>query len=353
MSEYGSGRMSRRGFLRWAARLSAATVVGGLGAALASGSPVNAAPSGPGVPVLAYHPAFSDEWTVAAFREQMRILHELKLRTISFRALRWHLENGEAPRGCVVLSIDDIGAAKACCDRQGNLAGPYAKFWLHMYPELCRYGFQAVLSVVTGGIPEEADGWDWRKIRFLQQMGHELASHSVSHSYEMVGRNGTLSREDAVREFAASRATIATECGLEPIAYVWPFNAINFKEEAQALYPVLVTYGEGGAVRTRAQLSAVPRYHAELHQGTDFREMMLPFEADADRRHLRPRTRRGEITYIVQSGDVLERIALRHNTTVAAIVQANRYRYPDLGSGLIFPNMQLLIPTGRRFYGGP
>jgi len=169
----------------------------------------------------------------------------------------------------------------------------------------------------------------------------------------MVGRNGTLSREDAVREFAASRATIASRCGLEPIAYVWPFNAIHFKEEAQALYPVLVTYGEGGAVRTRAQLSAVPRYHAELHQGPAFRELMLPFEADAERRHLRPRTRRGEITYVVQRGDVLERIAQSHSTTVAAIVQANRYRYPDLESGLIFPNMQLLIPTGRRFYGGP
>lgn len=353
MSEHGNGRMSRRQFLRWAARISAATALGGLGTALAGSNPLTAAVGGPGVPVVAYHPAFSDEWTVGAFREQMRTIHSLKLRTISFRALRWYVENGGAPRGCVILSIDDVGAAPGCCDRQGGLSTPYGNFWLHMYPELCRYGFQAALSVVTGGIPEEGDGWDWRKIRFLQQMGHELASHSVSHSYEMVGRNGTLGREDAVREFARSKATIADQCGVEPIAYVWPFNAINFKEEAQALYPVLVTYGEGGAVRTSAQLSAVPRYHAELHQGPAFREMLLPFEADADRRHLRPRTRRGEITYIVQSGDVLERIARSHNTTVSAIVQANRYRYPDLERGLIFPNMQLLVPTGRRFYGGP
>jgi peptidoglycan/xylan/chitin deacetylase (PgdA/CDA1 family) len=305
------------------------------------------------VPVLAYHPSFSAEWTVEAFRQQLQTIHDLKLRPISFRALRWYVENGGAPRGCVVLSIDDVGAAKACCDREGKLAGPYANFWLHMYPELARYGFQAVLSVVTGGIPEEADGWDWRKIRFLHQLGHELASHSVSHRYEMVGRNGTLSKEEAVREFSESKATIADKCGAEPIAYVWPFNAVQFKAEAQALYPVLVTYGEGGAVQTRAQLSAVPRYHAELHQGQEFTDLMLPFEADADRRHLRPRTRRAEITYIVQAGDVLERIALRHNTTVAAIVEANRYRYPALKSGLIFPKMQLLIPTGKRFYGGP
>lgn len=353
MSDQDQRRMSRRAFLQKAVGLAAAAALHGVGTAVATGSQVRADASGPGVPVLAYHPTFSADWTVAAFQQQMRTLHDLKLRPISFRALRWYLENGGAPRGCVVLSIDDVGAAKSCCDQEGNLAGPYANFWLHMYPELARYGFQTVLSVVTGGIPEEADGWDWRKIRFLQQMGHELASHSVSHSYEMVGRNGTLSRDEVVREFAESKATIADKCGVEPIAYVWPFNAVSFKAEAAALYPVLVTYGEGGAVRTREQLSAVPRYHAELHQGQDFLDLMLPFEADADRRHLRPRSRRGEITYTVQAGDVLGRIAQRHNTTVAAIVQANHYRYPDLESGLIFPNMQLLIPTGRRYYGGP
>jgi peptidoglycan/xylan/chitin deacetylase (PgdA/CDA1 family) len=354
MSDHSGGRLSRREFLQWAAGLAGATALHGLAAAVATATQVRAdASNGPGVPVLAYHPNFSEEWTAAAFGEQMHTIHDLKLRPISFRALRWYLENGGAPRGCVVLTIDDVGAAKACCDPEGKLVGPYANFWLHMYPELCRYGFQAVLSVVTGGIPEESDGWDWRKIRFLQQMGHELASHSVSHRYELLGRNGTLSREEAVRELVESKAAIAAKCGVEPIAYVWPFNAVSFKAEAEALYPVLVTYGEGGAVQTRAQLSAVPRYHAELHQGPDFLELMLPFEADADRRYLRPRSRRAEIPYIVQSGDVLERIALRHNTTVAAIVEANRYRYPDLGSALIFPNMELLIPTGRRFYGGP
>jgi peptidoglycan/xylan/chitin deacetylase (PgdA/CDA1 family) len=354
MNDLHRGRMPRRKFLRWAFQLVATAALWEPGSTLAAaGQAIGGGSGGPGVPVLAYHPDFDEEWTVASFRQQMQTIHDLKLRPISFRALRWYVENGGAPRGCVVLTIDDIGAAKGCCDREGNLAGPYANFWLQMYPELARYGFHAVLSVVTGGIPEEADGWDWRKIRFLQQMGHELASHSVSHSYQMIGRNGTLSRDEAIRELAESKATITAKCGVEPIAYVWPFSAVSFRAEAEALYPVLVTYGEGGAVQTRAQLRAVPRYHAELHQGMEFTELMLPFEVDANRRYLRPRSRRGEVTYVVQSGDVLERIALRHNTTVAAIVEANRYRYPDLHSGLIVPNMQLLIPTGRRFYGGP
>jgi len=354
----GSG-ISRRAFLRLMVGCSSAALFGA-GVSMASqAAPVaelkasTAAEVSPGVPVLAYHPAFSDTWTIEAFREQMQTIHKLGLRTITLRALRSYVANGEAPRGCVVLTIDDIGAAKSCCNREGQLAGPYANFWLHMYPELCRYGFRAVLSVVTGGIPEEADGWDWRKIRFLHGLSHELASHSVSHSYEMVGRNGTLTQEDALRELSESKATIEAHCGVAPLAYVWPFNAVNFKEQAAALYPILVTYGEGGPVRTGAQLTAVPRYHAELHQGVDFLDMMLPFTKEAGRSHLNPHTRRGEMTYVVQPGDTLSEIAKSHATTIAAIVEANRYRYPDLHTGWIRANTPLLIPTGRQHRGGP
>lgn len=343
--------ISRRGFLGTTLQL-----VGAAALSLVMPSSIRATPSdapGPGVPVLGYHPTFSDEWTVGAFRHQMQTIHNLGLRCISFRALRWYMENGGAPPGCVILTVDDIGAAKACCDRQGNLAGPYANFWLRMYPEFCRYGLQTVLGVVTGSIPEEADGWDWRKIRFLYQMGHELASHSVTHRYEMTGRSGQLTREEFLREFAESKATIQAKCGVEPIAYVWPFNAVRFKEEAAALYPVLVTYGEGGPVRTRKQLQAVPRYHAELHQGQDFCELMRPFAWEDDLGQLHAAWRLAETTYTVQSGDNLGSIARRYGTTVSAIAEANRYRYPDLANGILRTNMRLLIPSRRRFLGGP
>lgn len=339
--------LSRRSFLRWTATLGASLAIQAI-------CPVGAnAAVWSGVPVLAYHPVFTDDWTVEAFRQQMHILHQLKMRTISFRALIWHLENGTTPQGRVILSVDDIGAAKACCDREGNLAGPYATFWLQMYPEFRRYGFQAVLGVVTGDIPEEASGWDWRKIRFLQSLGYELASHSVSHNYQMVGRDGGLTREQALHEFADSKEAIRQHCGIDPVGYVWPFNAVNYKEDAAALYPALITYGEGGAVQRLEQLAAVPRYHAELHQGADFRSMMERYSTVPATSHLHPRTRRGSVLYVVQPGDSLGRIAAAHGITVAALVEANRYRYPDLGSAVLRVAMRLQVPTGRSFLGGP
>ena len=47
-------------------------------------------------------------------------------------------------------------------------------------------------------------------------------------------------------------------------------------------------------------------------------------------------------TYVVQWGDTMFRIAVRFNTTVQAIAQANNIANPNL----IFPGQQLVIPTG-------
>lgn len=339
--------LSRRSFLKLSAAACAAIAVQ---AALPGDSQAS---SWPGVPVLAYHPVFDESWTIDAFREQMRALHHLGMRTISFRALEWYLKEGQTPRGRVIISIDDIGAAKACCDREGRLAGPYANFWLTMFPEFRQYGFQATLGVVTADIPDEASGWDWRKIRFLQSLGYELASHSVSHSYKLVGRDGGVTREEVWHEFADSKATIQSKCGIEPIGYVWPFNAVMYKEDARTLYRVLITYGEGGAVRQLDQLLAVPRYHAELHQGPAFRALMERYSDVGERAFLNPRTRRSEALYVVQSGDSLGRIATSFGTTTARLIAANQYRYPDLATRVLQVGMRLQVPTGRVFLGGP
>lgn len=46
---------------------------------------------------------------------------------------------------------------------------------------------------------------------------------------------------------------------------------------------------------------------------------------------------------VVQPGDTLSRIARRHNTSVSALVQANRLAAPDL----IYPGQQLAVPGAR------
>jgi uncharacterized protein YkwD len=52
-------------------------------------------------------------------------------------------------------------------------------------------------------------------------------------------------------------------------------------------------------------------------------------------------------TYTVRTGDTLQGIALQNNTTITAIVQLNKDRYPSLENnpGTIHPGWQLLIPS--------
>lgn len=54
-------------------------------------------------------------------------------------------------------------------------------------------------------------------------------------------------------------------------------------------------------------------------------------------------------TYTVQSGDTLQAIALRNNTTVTALVDANKDRYPSLESNPkgLRPGWELQIPSGE------
>jgi len=47
-----------------------------------------------------------------------------------------------------------------------------------------------------------------------------------------------------------------------------------------------------------------------------------------------------QVTYTVQPGDTLYRIALRHSTTVSAIASANNIANPNL----ILPGQVLVIP---------
>jgi LysM repeat protein len=56
----------------------------------------------------------------------------------------------------------------------------------------------------------------------------------------------------------------------------------------------------------------------------------------------------GTITYVVQPGDYLARIAVRNNTTVARLVALNNIANPNL----IYPGQRLLVPVGGAGQGG-
>ncbi len=309
---------------------------------------------GIGVPVLAYHRVYAEGLTPAQFSEQMAILYRLGYRTITLRGLSWYLQQGIVPAGRVVLTFDDIGNPSAG-GAKDMMATQFGDFWLHVFPVLRQYGYKGVLGIITQHIPDEGRGWDWKKIRFLQALGWELASHSVTHGYGMAGIGSPMSRDEFVSEFRDSRDIIATKCGHAPSSYFWPFGEVHYREEAAALYPILVSYYESVAVSRLDQLQHVPRYHAELHLGQDLQRLMEPYAAGSRAGVLNPRMRRAESVYTVRPGDTLGTIALAYGTSAQAIVEANRNGHPRL---LAHPESlrvgdELCIPTGREPYGGP
>lgn len=266
--------LTRREFLGLMAGSMAATLLHVSHVRGAPGAPTRRQPFG--VPVFMYHTTHWNNLTTEQFREQMDILHELGFRTITFRALHGYLQNGTVPRGRVVLTFDDV-ANWSGGGASDYMQGPYGDFWSNAFPALTRYGFTAVLGVVTGGMPKDGAGWTWKKLRFLQQLDWEIASHSVTHTYQMIGQGGTLTKEQVLHEFSQSRAAIARECGIEPITYIWPFGAANYKDEALQQYSVLVREVEAGPVWNIQQLQAVPRYHPDLHTGEGFRQLMSAY----------------------------------------------------------------------------
>ena len=229
-----------------------------------------------GVPVFMYHASQFGGLSESEFRHQMRVLKELRYRTITFRALRHYVENGSVPRGCVVLTFDDVANWTQGQYREPG-KGPFTDFWRYTFPAMAQYGFSAVLGVVTGGMPEEGEGWDWKKLRFIQSLGYELASHSVTHNYHLAGRSGFPPDDEVVAELAGSREAIARGAGVTPIAYVWPFGVSRWAEQGARYYPVLVEESESGPVRRKEQLLAVPRYHPDLHAGEDYLNLMTQY----------------------------------------------------------------------------
>ncbi|MDQ3696997.1 MAG: glycosyltransferase [Gemmatimonadota bacterium] len=103
----------------------------------------------------------------------------------------------------------------------------YEDFGTAAWPLLRRYGFQALLFVVTGRVGMtnswDPDGrneplLDWEALRALADEGVHIGSHTVSHP-----RLTSCAAAQIVEELARSRATIAERLGLPPmdVAYPW------------------------------------------------------------------------------------------------------------------------------------
>ena len=150
-----------------------------------------------------------------AFEEQIRYLHEAGFKSATLEewqdAMRRYTP---LPGRRVLLTFDD----------------GYRDFAKAAWPVLKRYGFGAMVFLVSDRIGERSD-WNapygetsplmtWDEIRRLQAEGVQFGSHAATHR-----RLEALSPADVVREAAHSRAVLSRGLGAPVTAFAYPYGS--------------------------------------------------------------------------------------------------------------------------------
>ena len=141
----------------------------------------------------------------------------------------------------------------------------YEDFGSTAWPLLQRYGFQAILFVVTGHVGK-ANAWDpdgsdeqlldWPALENLVDVGVRIGSHTVSHP-----RLTSCTAAQMVDELACSRAELAERLGIaaDCVSYPWGGeDAVVHHFAAACGYATGFTCRTGAASATDAML-ALPR----------------------------------------------------------------------------------------------
>lgn len=177
------------------------------------------------LPILMYHriaPAGKPSTaryrvTPDAFEEQLRHLRDNGYYSASLEDWRSAMERKRPlPGRAVIITFDD----------------GYLDFLTHAWPLLKRYGFSAIVFLVTDNVGR-SNSWDciygeelpllgWEDIRQLQSEGVEFGSHTASHPYLTA-----LSPEKIVREGARSRAILRRELGQAVRAFAYPYGDVD------------------------------------------------------------------------------------------------------------------------------
>jgi peptidoglycan/xylan/chitin deacetylase (PgdA/CDA1 family) len=147
------------------------------------------------------------------FGRQMRMLHLLGLRGVSFSELGDAVAAGRAA-GLVGLTFDD----------------GYRDVLRGAVPVLRRYGFTATFFVLSG-LLGGANVWDppprrelvsADDVRWLAAGGHEIGSHGVSHP-----RLTEVAPQVLRDEVADSRAAFGRLLGVEPRSFCYPYGWVD------------------------------------------------------------------------------------------------------------------------------
>lgn len=87
------------------------------------------------------------------------------------------------------------------------------------YPVLERYGFKGVFAVVVGRVGVRRSAMTWAELGELQDAGHEIANHSMSHA-----NVATLGARSLAHEVGRSAERLREHLGAWPRTFVYPFG---------------------------------------------------------------------------------------------------------------------------------
>ena len=177
---------------------------------------------GGALPILTYH-SLDDSGSIlsvspGAFAEQMRVLHEAAIRTLSLPAAAQALRGGRVPAGVVALTFDD----------------GFENFYQHGYPVLRRYGFTATIFLVTDYCGRD-NCWPsqpthvtrrpllrWAQVREMSEAGIVFGAHTGTHP-DLT----RLSSRDAEAEILASKRAIEHALQRPVESFAYPYGAYD------------------------------------------------------------------------------------------------------------------------------
>lgn len=141
------------------------------------------------------------------FEKQMVYLKEAGFQTIAPDELAAYLEGqGDLPPKPVLITFDD----------------GYADNYINAYPVLKKYGFKAVIFVITDYLDQYPAYFTWAQAKEMSQNGITIASHTMGH------RSMTdLTDEELVKELEGSASAIKAHLGQDAQFVAYPTGTYN------------------------------------------------------------------------------------------------------------------------------
>jgi len=175
------------------------------------------------------------------FDRTMRLLRQRGWRTVTAAQLADARAAGRPlPRRTFVVVFDD-----------GNRDG-----YDSAYPILQRHGFTGVFAVVVGRVGVRRSAMTWEELLELQDAGHEIANHTLSHAN--VAR---LDRAGRAREIGRSAERLRQRLGAWPRTFVYPFGRWDrdSSRTVRATHHDIAFTTVSGATRRTSDRFATPR----------------------------------------------------------------------------------------------